>query len=148
MKKNVLSRFQICALLGLLAGLIELPTAFAAVAVWSGASGTDTNWSTGGNWIGGTGTAGVPGSTDDVIFGNTGAATSITSISNVLDGTGGNFAGTLFSLAYTNAVTGTYQNTLIAPGTTLNLTNNTGPFGTALFVGTPTAAAANASIVA
>ncbi|HXT13681.1 MAG TPA: pectinesterase family protein [Candidatus Angelobacter sp.] len=120
----------------------------AGAVIWTGASGTDTNWSDGGNWSGGTGTAGTPGGSDDVIFNMTGAGTTFGSISNVVDDTSGNFGGYVSSLSYTNNTGGSIQNTLIAPGVTLNLTNNTGPFGTALFVGTPTAAAANAAIVA
>jgi pectin methylesterase-like acyl-CoA thioesterase len=131
------------------AGLLMMsPTSRAGAAFWTGASGTDTNWSNGGNWSGGGGTAGVPASTDDVVFGNIGTATSITGISNVVDNTSGNFSGTISSLSYTNNTAGSYQNTLIAPGVTLTITNNTGPFGSALFVGTPTAGAAAASIFA
>ncbi|HEY1718362.1 MAG TPA: pectinesterase family protein [Verrucomicrobiae bacterium] len=132
-----------------LAGLLMMSFASqAGTAFWTGASGTDTNWSNGANWSGGTGTAGVPASTDNVVFGNAGNATAITEISNVVDNTGGNFLGTISSLAYTNSVANSYQNTLIASGVTLNITNNTGPFGSALFAGTPAAGAAAASIFA
>ena len=120
----------------------------AAPATWTGASGTDTNWSTGGNWTGGTGTAGVPGASDDVVFGNAGAGTTFGAISNVVDSTAGNFAGYVSSLSFTNATSGTIQNTLIAPGVTLNVTNNTGPFGSVLFVGSPIAAGANVTMTA
>ena len=150
--KNLNSLYS-TILFPVLIGLLAFsPRAQAGTAYWSAGS-TTTNWSDGGNWTGGTGTAGVPGSTDNVIFGNTGTSVSgVTSSStvfgNVVDSTSGNFAGTIYSLAYTNNVTGSYQNTLIAPSVTLNITNNTGPFGSALFVGTPTAAGANASIYA
>ena len=133
----------------LLAGLLALaPAASAGTAFWTGASGTDTNWSTGGNWSGGTGPAGSPTNADNVVFGNTGNATTITGISNVVDSTSGNFGGTISSLSYTNTIASSWQNTLITPGLTLNVTSNTGPFGTALFVGTPVAGAAAASIFA
>src|SRR4029077_3737332 len=102
-------------------------------ATWT--SVTDTNWSAGANWTGGTGTAGVPASTDNVVFGNTGNATTITAISNVVDSTGGNFGGTISSLQYTNSFNGSYQNTRIASGVTLNITNNTAPFNSAIYVG-------------
>jgi pectin methylesterase-like acyl-CoA thioesterase len=119
-----------------------------AAAQWSGASGVDTNWSTGGNWSGGSGTAGVPGPTDDVIFGNAGSVVSSTAISNVVDSTSGNFLGTIGTLSYTNVINNSAQNTLIAPGMTLTITNNTGPFGSVLFVGTPTAASSALTMIA
>lgn len=140
--KNCLHRF--CAGVSLFFFAVSVP----AATVWTGGSTTDTNWSDGSNWSGGTGAGGVPGPADNVVFGNTGSATSITAISNVVDGTSGNFGGTIGSLAYTNNVSGTFQNTLIAQGVTLNITNNTGPFGTALFVGTPTAGTTAATITA
>jgi pectin methylesterase-like acyl-CoA thioesterase len=141
-------------LFAVLIGLLTFsPWAQAGTAYWSAGSTSTTNWSDGGNWTGGTGTAGVPGSTDNVIFGNagtnsSGATSSSTVFDNVVDSTNGYFAGTISSLAYTNNGSVSYHNTLIAPNVTLNITNNTGPFGSALFVGTPTAAAANASIYA
>jgi pectin methylesterase-like acyl-CoA thioesterase len=127
-----------------LIGLLAFsPRSQAGTAVWTAGSAITTNWSDGGNWSGGTGTSGVPGSGDDVVFKDTGNATVITAISNAVDSTSGNFAGTISSLSYTNTVANSYQNTLIASGVTLNITNNTGPFGSALFVGTPTVAVAN-----
>jgi len=161
MKPIVLSlghvRTLICGLMPkrfMLAGLALLfqfalvPLAPAAITVWTAGSTSSTNWSDGANWAGGTGTAGVPASTDDVVFGAVGAAPSAASISNVVDSTSGNFGGTISSLSYTNNVVGTYQNTLIAPGVTLTITNNTGPFGTALFVGTPNAQGSNTAVFA
>jgi pectin methylesterase-like acyl-CoA thioesterase len=93
----------------------------AAQVVWTGA--VDTNWSNGGNWSGGTGTGGVPGGTDNVIFGVTGEAPTAGGISNYLDSVTGNFGGTIGSLQYTNPAN--FQNTLIAPGLTLNITGAT-----------------------
>lgn len=141
--KNCLRRF--CVGLTLFASIAGLR---AATVIWTAGSTTDTNWSNGANWSGGTGTGGVPGSSDDVVFGALGSSTSFTAISNVVDSTSGNFGGIIGSLAYTNNVSGTFQNTLIAPGLTLTITNNTGPFGSALFVGTPTAGTAAATITA
>jgi len=141
-------------LFAVLIGLLTFsPRAQAGTAYWSAGSTSTTNWSDGGNWTGGTGPAGVPGSTDDVIFGNagtnsSGATSSSTVFDNVVDSTNGNFAGTIFSLSYTNNGSVSYHNTLIAPNVTLNITNNTGPFGSALFVGTPTAGTVAASIYA
>ena len=120
--------------------------AVAAEAVWTGASGTDTNWSTGGNWSGGSGTGGVPDGDDDVLFGNVGVSTTFGVISNVVDSTSGNFGGYIGTLQFTNTINNASQNMLIAPGVTLNVTNNTGPFGSVLFAGTATAGGA-ASIV-
>jgi pectin methylesterase-like acyl-CoA thioesterase len=141
-------------LFAVLFGLLTFsPRAQAGTAFWSAGSTSSTNWSDGGNWTGGTGLAGVPGSTDNVMFGNSGTSVSgVTSSStvfgNVVDSTSGNFAGTIYSLAFTNGVTGSYQNMLIAPNVTLNITNNTGPFGSALFVGTPANPGATATIYA
>jgi pectin methylesterase-like acyl-CoA thioesterase len=121
----------------------------AATILWTGRSGTDTNWSTPNNWTNTAAlTAPVPTGSDDVVFGNTGAVASSLAISNYIDSTSGNFLGTVGSLSFTNNVNSTFQNTLIAPGLTLTITNNTGPFGSLLFVGTPTAAAAGASMFA
>jgi pectin methylesterase-like acyl-CoA thioesterase len=92
---------------------------------------------------------GVPAGGDNVVFGNVGATTTIGGISNVVDSTSGNFGGYISSLQYTNTVANSFQNTLIAYNVTLNVTNNTGPFTSALFVGSPVAVAAatiNASI--
>jgi pectin methylesterase-like acyl-CoA thioesterase len=129
-------------MLALLLCLAAAQTAGAAT-YWNAGGGADTNWSTGANWAGGSGTGGVPGPTDSVIFGDIGNATSVTAISNIVDSTGGNFLGTISSLAFTNSVSLSFQNTLIAPGVTLTITNNTGPFGSALFLGSPTAAVNN-----
>ena len=107
--------------LTLLGCLMLAVSAQAAQVVWTGAS--DTNWSNGGNWSGGTGTGGVPGGTDNVIFGVTGEVPNAGTISNYLDSVSGNFAGTIGSLQYTNPAN--FQNTLIAPGLTLNITGAT-----------------------
>jgi pectin methylesterase-like acyl-CoA thioesterase len=140
--KNCLRHF--CVGFTLFFAVTSLP----AAVLWTGSSGTDTNWSTGGNWLNGSGTGGVPGPADDVVFGVAGSGTSVNGISNVVDSTSGNFLGSIGSLSYTNNGGGSFQNTLIEPGLTLNVTNNTGPFGSALFVGTPTQASAAVTITA
>jgi hypothetical protein len=88
----------------------------AGTAYWT-PGGTDTNWSTGGNWIGGSGSAGVPGATDSVIFGPAGTIATAFVINNYVDSVAGNFGGTIGSLVYSNGAN--YHNTLIAPGVTL-----------------------------
>lgn len=98
------------------------PVTEAGVASWTGASGTDTNWSDGANWSGGTGTANVPAAGDNVVFANSGNATTLTAINNIVDGTSGNFGGTIASLQYSNS--NNFQNTLIAPGVTLSVTGS------------------------
>ena len=106
--------------------LIALPLATtlrAAVATWTGASGTDTNWSNGGNW---SSTPTAPGATDDVLFDVTGAVTPAGTINNVVDGS---FAGSILSLQY--GQTANTHTTLIEPGQTLTVN---GPGG--LRVGT------------
>jgi pectin methylesterase-like acyl-CoA thioesterase len=106
-------------LLGL---MVSAVSARAGSVNWVG--GIDTNWSTGGNWSpAGSGTAGVPGPTDNVVFGTIGASPTSGAISNYVDGVLGNFAGTIGSLQYTNAAN--FQNTLIAPTVTLNVTGAT-----------------------
>ncbi|HXC99538.1 MAG TPA: hypothetical protein VN048_09365, partial [Verrucomicrobiae bacterium] len=106
------------AVLGLMLSVVP---ARAGSAFWIG--GVDTNWSTGGNWSGGSGTLGVPGATDNVVFGPIGASPTSDAVSNYVDGVLGNFAGTIGSLQYTNAAN--FQNTLIAPSVTLNITGAT-----------------------
>jgi pectin methylesterase-like acyl-CoA thioesterase len=66
---------------------------------------------------------GVPGGTDNVVFGPVGASATAGAISNYVDGVLGNFGGTIGSLQYTNPAN--FQNTLIAPNVTLNVTGAT-----------------------
>lgn len=83
------------ALLGFLV-LFLLPLRLnAATIIWTGASGTDTNWSTAANWNGG-----LPGSGDDVKFFAVGAAADTNTINNFMDA---GFAGTVASLQYANS---------------------------------------------
>ncbi len=116
------SRFSLIppGLVLLALALCALPVSGAGV-TWTGAA--DTNWSNGANWSGGTGTGGVPGAADNVVFGPAGAAATATAISNVVDSASGNFGGAIASLQYTNPAN--FQNTLIVPTVTLNVTGAT-----------------------
>jgi len=95
----------------------------AATLIWTAASGTDTNWSTGANWTNATaGTSGTaPAGTDDVKFYDLGAVVGVSNINNFVDGS---FAGYIGSLQYAN--TNNNHTTLIAPNQTLNVTNSGG----------------------
>lgn len=92
----------------------------AATAVWTAASGTDTNWSNGANWSGGSGTGGVPGS-DDVKLDDLGSVATASNINNVVDL---GFTGPIASLQYGNT-NGTHT-TLIPDGSILSLTGTGG----------------------
>ena len=89
----------------------------AATATWTGTSGIDTNWSTGGNWLGGSGAGGVPTSADDVKFFDTGSVVTASNVNNAVDL---GFGGTINSLQYGNT-NGTHT-TFITGGATLNVT--------------------------
>ena len=110
-------------LAGLLAAAFLVSNAEAATIVWSGASGTDTNWSTGGNWAGNV----APGGGDDVKFFNAGTNGAAGTPNNLVDGSFGGYIG---SLQYGN--TNGFHTTAVAAGQTLNITNTGG-----LIVGTP-----------
>jgi len=89
-------------------------SASAATVVWNWTSG-DRNWSTLGNWTGG-----IPASTNAVIFGNTDAQVDTTTVNTMTAST------TVSSLSYTNSSAGSYssyQNTTVASGKTLTITN-------------------------
>jgi autotransporter-associated beta strand protein len=107
--------------------LLAAPVARAATITWTGASGTDTNWSDTANWD-----IGVPGSADDVVL-STNETVADTSINNVVD-TG--FITSVNSLTYspTSAVgLPAYQNTLISDGQTLSISSSAA--ANAVFVG-------------
>lgn len=127
--RSVLSRTNIVLLA--LSFLLSEKTAFAAIS-WTGAGGTDTNWSTGGNWLGSI----APGSSDDVKFYDSVPVVTASNIDNIVDL---GFTGTIGSLQYGNT-NGTHT-TLITNGATLNVTGAGG-----LTVGTLTANG-NAQIV-
>ncbi|MGC3956841.1 MAG: pectinesterase family protein [Verrucomicrobiota bacterium] len=83
----------------------------AATIAWTGASGTDTNWSTPGNWSGG-----LPTSADDVKFFDAGTNGIAGTPNNLVDGA---FTGPIGSLQYGN--TNGFHTTFIAPGQTLTV---------------------------
>ena len=98
-------------------GLGIILTAFgvsAVTIVWSGASGTDTNWSNGNNWSGNV----APGGGDDVKFFDTGANLTLGLPNSLVDG---GFAGYIGSLQLGN--TNGLHTIVIASGTALSITN-------------------------
>src|SRR6266545_3252221 len=99
----------------LAATLFTTNLASAATILWNGASGTDTNWSTAANWIGGV----VPASADDVKFYDDGADATVSNVNNVVNGA---FAGSVLSLQYGN--TNNFHTTLIESGKTLTVLGN------------------------
>jgi len=115
-------------------GLLSSPT---ATLLWTGASGSDTNWSTALNWTNLTlGGYGPPGPQNTVLFSNT-AAMLFPAANSVVDGNN-----TIASLQYANNATNTspnYQVTLVADGQTLTVTNG-------LFAGTGTDAGSNSVV--
>lgn len=88
----------------------------AATNTWSGASGTDTNWSNAANWTGG-----LPGSGDDAKFASAGAATATNLINNVVDATTTVASLQFNNLNYNQNPTNAHT-TLIGDGQTLNVT--------------------------
>lgn len=92
----------------LIALTIPAPLSAATIA-WTGASGTDTNWSTAGNWD-----SGLPTSTDDVKFFDAGTNGVAGTPNNLVDGA---FTGPIGSLQFGN--TNGFHTTFIAPGQTL-----------------------------
>ena len=88
--------------------------------VWSGASGTDTNWSNGNNWVG----AVAPGGGDDVKFNDAGAVAALLQPNSLVDVTSA--IGT-FQFGQTN----NNHTVSIASGQTLYVTNGNFIVGTA-----------------
>lgn len=80
--------------------------------VWSGA-GANKNWSTAGNWNGGT----IPGVNDEVIFSQGGAQTSL--VTNSIVDVNTTIASLRFALVDSKT---NFQTVLINPGVTLNIT--------------------------
>src|SRR3954452_13798055 len=99
------------------AALFSIQTLQAAPATWN--NGAGGNWSVGANWN----PSGVPGTTADLIFGNTGAGfpntNDVTSLTNN-------------SLTY-DWNNGSQQTTVIDPGKTLTI-NGSGAAGSALLL--------------
>src|ERR1035441_7738749 len=102
--------------------LLGAPMAQAATSTWTGASGTDTNWSNGLNWD-----VGAPGPADDAVFSAAGVVFD-TSINNYVDA-----STTISTLSYNQTGASTYQNTFIGDGLTLSIFNSLTT--NALFVG-------------
>ncbi|HEX7654923.1 MAG TPA: hypothetical protein VF607_15545, partial [Verrucomicrobiae bacterium] len=108
----------------LLSGISLLMTSWCATAateVWNGASGTDLNWSTGGNWVGSV----APTTGDDVKFYDAGGVAVPGSLTSTL-----NSSLIIGSLQF--GQTNNQQTLAIASGQTLAITNGN------LVVGTPT----------
>lgn len=102
--------------------LVSGRAARAATIAWSGASGTDTNWSNGNNWVG----AVAPGGGDDVKFFDPGTNLTLGLPNSLVDGA---FVGYIGSLQIGN--TNGMHTIVIAAGQTLSVTNGN------LSVGTP-----------
>ena len=103
--------------LGAAAGLLLGFSAVAATVSWNGPT-ADRNWSTAGNWSPNADLSTMI--TNAVIFGPTDAQTTNTPV-NIVD-----VSTTVKSLSYTNVYLGAYlsfQNTLVASGQTLTITN-------------------------
>lgn len=86
--------------------------------VWSGASGTTTNWSDTGNWNGGI----VPGAADDVLFAQAGADSVASNITSIVDQ---NITVGSLRFSQTNP-TNFYHNVMIDPNVTLSVTGTNG----------------------
>jgi hypothetical protein len=114
----------LCAIL-LAAG----PESHATTIIWSGTSGTDTNWSTAANWTGG-----LPGASDDVKFFNNGAVATVSNLNNVVDA-----STAIGSLQVGN--TNNFHTTLIPAGQSLTVAG-------ALQVGTGTDQTSSQSVFA
>src|SRR5512140_2733148 len=111
------SKPHLVLFLSLLMGMsATIPNRVYGQIVWSGLSGTDTKWSTPGNWTGGV----VPTNVDAVLFGDAGADLTVGNVNNTVDGL---FAGTVLSLRYAQA-NQLYHTTLIEPGKVLTVLSN------------------------
>jgi len=102
--------------------LFVVPQMRAGTVIWSGASGTDTNWSNANNWFGGV----APGGGDDVKFFDTGTNLTVGLPNNLVDAGFAGYVGSL-QLGQSNGM----HTIQISAGQTLNITNSGG-----LFVGT------------
>jgi fibronectin-binding autotransporter adhesin len=100
-------------LAALVAMVSTLQPALAATVIWNGASGSDVNWSTPGNWIGGV----PPTSADDVKFFDDGADATPLNVNNRVNNL---FGGSVLSLQYgqSNLL---YHTTQIEAGQTLTV---------------------------
>ncbi len=114
LKRFALSRVKVPIVL---LTAVVATAAQAGTIIWSGASGTDTNWSNPANWVGSV----APGSADDVKFFDLGS-NGTPGLANNLDDS--SFSGTIGSLQYGN--TNGFHTTVIPNGTTLNITGGNG----------------------
>src|ERR1700710_591983 len=101
-----------------LAVFLSVLSAQSAPVVWTGTSGTDTNWSNGANW---NSNPTPPGVADDVKFFEAGTNGAAGIPNNLVDGS---FAGTINSLQYGN--TNGFHTTVIASGQTLTIAGTNG----------------------
>lgn len=97
--------------------LVSVAASRAVTNVWNGASGTDSNWSTGGNWLNG----GAPTGADDAKFFDPDNTATASNINNIVDSS---FGGSIGSLQYGN--TNGFHTTLISEGVTLNIIGGNG----------------------
>jgi len=121
LKHSVFVRLPKTLVAGLGIGLISL-NGPAATIVWSGGSGTDTNWSNGNNWNG----AAAPGGGDDVKFFDAGSNLTQGLPNSLVDASFAGYVGSL-QLGNSNGL----HTIVIAAGASLSLTNGN------LSVGTP-----------
>ena len=121
--KKLPSKFSSYILAGLGLGLVFATKLSAATVVWSGASGTDTNWSNSANWVGG-----APSGADDVKFYDNGTNGAPGTPNMLVDAA---FSGYIGSLQF--AQSNGWHTIQIADGKTLYITNANG-----LYVGTIT----------
>jgi fibronectin-binding autotransporter adhesin len=122
---------QIPAVLVLALTLAMTQLAGAAATIWTNAAGG--NWSVANNWS----TLAVPGTADDVIFGNTGAGFPNTNDINSL---------TIDSLTY-NQADGLQQTTVINPGQTLTIASSVAAGNAELYAGSTSGATTASTLV-
>jgi fibronectin-binding autotransporter adhesin len=113
--------------------------AVAATFAWTGASGTDTNWSTPANWS----PSGPPTSADTAVFGNDGVALDGLTINNVVD-----VSTNISALTYSNNVSGQWHNTQIPAGVTLTVSGATLIGATGVGVSTAVTISGDGTLVA
>ncbi|MEI8042471.1 MAG: autotransporter-associated beta strand repeat-containing protein [Verrucomicrobiota bacterium] len=100
----------------LLVSLFLTQSARPATVTWSGVDAlatVNTNWSDANNW-----SAGLPAPTNNVVFNDQGAALAVSNINNIVD-----VSTNILTLKYGN--TNGFHTTLINPGVTLTVSNNT-----------------------
>ncbi len=106
--------FATLSLAAIVAGALVTPVSAAAVG-WTGASGSDVNWSTPGNW---SSSPSLPTSSDDVTFAAAGASGTVGALTNDVTG-----SMTISTLWYTEEQP-LYHTTQIDAGATLKIQGN------------------------